>query len=166
MVHYQNCSNGSSPLNKMTTRAKNRKILKQHLLQWPDFKIMWLNVSLMAFYQNCLMVPLHWTRWLLELKIKKSLNSISILLGQWPCFLFQNNFTDMFLICPFIKIAKMVLLIGWTKWLPELIIVKPLKKSPKTKIKIIKIHQVTLIWLSEISSVFLSKIDQLITLSL
>ena len=32
---------------------------------------------------------------------------------------FQNNFTDMFLLWPFTKIAKMVPF-GWTKWPPEL----------------------------------------------
>ena len=36
---------------------------------------------------------------------------------------FQNNFTEVFLLWPFTKIAKKVLL-GWTKWLPELKIEK------------------------------------------
>ena len=41
MTLYQNCQNGSAPLNKMAARAKNRKTFKQHLLpgQWPDFKL-------------------------------------------------------------------------------------------------------------------------------
>ena len=38
---------------------------------------------------------------------------------------FQNNFTEMFLKCPFTKIAKMVLL-RWTEWPPELEIEKSL----------------------------------------
>ena len=33
--------------------------------------------------------------------------------------LIQNDFTEMFLLSPFTKIAKMVLLC-WTKWSPEL----------------------------------------------
>ena len=37
---YQNCQNGSALLNKMVTRAQNRKTFKQHLRgQWQDFKI-------------------------------------------------------------------------------------------------------------------------------
>ena len=40
MPLFQNCLNGPALLNKVAARAKNRKILKQHLLgQWPDFKI-------------------------------------------------------------------------------------------------------------------------------
>ena len=33
MTLYQNCSNRSAPLNKMATRAKNRKTVKRLLLQ-------------------------------------------------------------------------------------------------------------------------------------
>ena len=59
MPLYQNYKNGSTPLSKMASRAKNRK---------------------------------------------KPLNNISSQAsGQ-----FQNNFTEMFLSCPFTKIAKMV----------------------------------------------------------
>ena len=37
---YQNCQNGFALLNKMVTRAKNRKTFKRHLRgQWQDFKI-------------------------------------------------------------------------------------------------------------------------------
>ena len=36
---YQNSLNGSTPVNKMATRAKNRKILKRQLLLYP-----WANV--------------------------------------------------------------------------------------------------------------------------
>ena len=38
---YQNCSNCSAPLNKMATRAQNRKTFKQLLLLngWTDFEI-------------------------------------------------------------------------------------------------------------------------------
>ena len=41
MTFYQNCSNRSSPMNKMAARAKNRKTFKQLLLlnQKMDFEI-------------------------------------------------------------------------------------------------------------------------------
>ena len=41
MTLYQNCSNHSTPLNKMAAVAKNRKTLKGLLLQngWMDFEI-------------------------------------------------------------------------------------------------------------------------------
>ena len=41
MTLYQNCSNGSAPLNKMAARAKNRKTFKRLLLlhQKMDFEI-------------------------------------------------------------------------------------------------------------------------------
>ena len=48
----------------------------------------------------------------------------------WPVARFQNNFTSIFFSCPFAKIAKMVLLC-WTKWLPELKIEKKKKKKKK-----------------------------------
>ena len=41
---------------------------------------------------------------------------------------FQNNVISMFLLCHFAKIAKMVLLC-WTKWLPELKIEKKNKQK-------------------------------------
>ena len=80
---YHNCQNGSALLNKMVTRAENRKTFKRHLR------------------------------------------------GQWCGF--QNCFTSMFLLCPFAKIAKMVLLC-WAKWLPELKIEKKNKKKLKDRI--------------------------------
>ena len=42
MTLYQKCTNHSAPLNKMATRAKNRKTFKQLLLlnQKMDFEIM------------------------------------------------------------------------------------------------------------------------------
>ena len=45
---YQNCSNCSAQLNKMATRAKNRKTIKQLLFlqQWMEFEIMIQEVSL------------------------------------------------------------------------------------------------------------------------
>ena len=44
---YQNCLNGSAPLNKMATRAKNRKTFKRLLRnQWMDFEIISLECSL------------------------------------------------------------------------------------------------------------------------
>ena len=39
---------------------------------------------------------------------------------------FQNDFTDLFLLCPYTKIAKMVLL-WWIEWLPELKIERTFK---------------------------------------
>ena len=45
---YQNCSNGSAPLNNMAARAKNRKTFKRLLLQncWADFEIISQKCSL------------------------------------------------------------------------------------------------------------------------
>ena len=55
--------------------------------------------------------------------------------SPWPVARFQNNFPSMFLLCLFAKIAKMVLLC-WTKWLPELKIEKKNKKKKLLKDKI------------------------------
>ena len=57
---YQNCLNGAAPLNKMATRAKNRKTFKRHLLQghWPNFKIILLEYSLVDSLLK-LLKPLH-----------------------------------------------------------------------------------------------------------
>ena len=60
-------------------------------------------------------VPLHWTRWLSELKIE-DLQKTS---RPWPMARFQNICTEVFLQWPSTKITKMISL-GWTKWLPEL----------------------------------------------
>ena len=51
--------------------------------------------------------------------------------SQWPVARFKNNFTSIFLLCPFAKIAKMVLLCR-RKWLSELKIEK--KKTWKDRI--------------------------------
>ena len=58
-------------------------------------------------------------------KKKKKTTFKHLLLGQFQNDWFQNDFTEMFLLCPFIKIAKIVLLC-WTKWSSELKIEKPL----------------------------------------
>ena len=50
---------------------------------------------------------------------------------------FQNDFIEIFLISPFTKIAKMVLLC-WTKWSPELKIEKPLNDISMASGKISK----------------------------
>ena len=48
MTLYQNCSNGSAPLNKMAARAKNRKTFKRLLLlnRCTDFVIISQKCSL------------------------------------------------------------------------------------------------------------------------
>ena len=48
MTVYQNCSNRSAPLNKMATRAKNRKTFKRLLLlnRFIDFEIIIQECSL------------------------------------------------------------------------------------------------------------------------
>ena len=54
MTLYQNWSNRFAPLNKMATRAKNRKTFKQLLLnQKMDFEILYRTVSWVTLYQNC-----------------------------------------------------------------------------------------------------------------
>ena len=80
-VLYQNCDYGSTPLNKMAARAKNRKkkSFKGHLLKlmaqfqnnFAEMFLLWPCTKLAK------MVPLHWTRWPPELKIENNLNDIS-----------------------------------------------------------------------------------------
>ena len=55
MTFYQNCSNGSAPLNKMAARAKNRKTFKQLLLlnQKLDFEISLQECFMGDPLQNC-----------------------------------------------------------------------------------------------------------------
>ena len=55
MTVHQNCSNRSATLNKMATRAKNRKTFKRLLLlnQKMDFEIIIQECSLGTLYQNC-----------------------------------------------------------------------------------------------------------------
>ena len=53
--------------------------------------------------------------------------------SRWPVARFQNNFTSVFLLYPFAKIAKMVLLC-WIKWLPELKIEEKKRKTLKDRI--------------------------------
>ena len=108
MTFYQNYLNGYAPLNKMAIRAKNRKTFKQHLLpgQWSDFKMILQKLSSLA--------P----------KNRKTFKR-HLLPGQMAQF--QINFTEMFLLCPFTKIAKMVPL-RKTKWPPELKIEKHFKR--------------------------------------
>ena len=48
---------------------------------------------------------------------------------------FQNNFSEMFLLCPFTKIAKIVWL-RWTKWPPEL----KVEKGAKTVMRLLTIY--------------------------
>ena len=52
---YQRCSNRSASVNKMATRAKNRKTFKRLLLlnQYMDFEIIVQDVSWVTLYQNC-----------------------------------------------------------------------------------------------------------------
>ena len=74
---------------------------------------------LSPFIKIAKIVLLCWTKWSPELKIEKPLNDIAVASG------FQNNFIEMFLLCP---IAKMVLLC-WTKWLQELKVEYNLKRT-------------------------------------
>ena len=184
---YQNCQNGSAPLNKMAARLKNRKkhnmtspprpltqfqnnftgmflgwpstkiaqtvllgwtrwppelklektlnissvnhLLKRHLLlnQWMDFGIIFRNVPWGTLFQNCLNSPAPLKKWPPGLKIKNiKRTSPARALTQ-----FQNNYTGIFLRWPSTKIAQTVLL-GWTRWPPEL---KKKKKKKKNNFK-------------------------------
>ena len=55
MTLYQNCSNRSTPLNKMAARAKIRKTFERLLLlnQRMDFEIIIQECFLGDLYQNC-----------------------------------------------------------------------------------------------------------------
>ena len=51
---FQNCINGSTPLNRRAATAPDKKSFKQHLLNhWPKFKIISQNCSYNTLYQNC-----------------------------------------------------------------------------------------------------------------
>ena len=58
------CSNRSAPLNKMATRAKNRKTFKRLLLlnQKMDFEIIIQECSWVTLYQNCLNDSATWNK--------------------------------------------------------------------------------------------------------
>ena len=81
MARYQICWNDFPWLNKMATRAKNRKTFKWHLLcgQWPDFKVISQKCSSWPFTKIAKMVPLGWTKGPPILNIEKPLNDISYL---------------------------------------------------------------------------------------
>ena len=126
----QDGHNGSAPLNKMASRAKNRNYSNDILslandlisiyictgvfLQWPSSKI-------------AKIVLLGWIKWQPELKIEKKKHLKKSL---QPVSRVQNIFTEVFLIWHFTKIAKIVPL-GWIKWPPELKVEKKKKKTFK-----------------------------------
>ena len=80
------------------------------------YRIVWL----MALYQNGSNGSAPLNKMAAKLKVEKSINNTSFTSGP-----FQNNFTEVCLLWPSTEIAKIVLL-GWTKWRPELKIEKPL----------------------------------------
>ena len=114
---YQNCTNGSAPLNKRLCELQIRNIFNRHLLNhWSKSKFFYRIVPLDTLYQNREMVQLSWTKGRPELQIRNIFKK-RLLLNHW--FQILNNFTELFLIIPSTKISQMVLLC-WTKEPPKL----------------------------------------------
>ena len=107
----------------MATRAKNRKLIKRHLLQGQlaDFKIISQKCSLEKHCSNCSTLL---NKVAARAKNRKTRKMTS---PPRPIGWFQHNLVKMFFGWPSTKIAKMVPL-RWTKWPSELKIEKPFKR--------------------------------------
>ena len=95
-----------------------RNIFKRHLYlnHWSKFKIISQNFS-----SWCLLLNLH--KWFCSTKhgAARALDKKCLLMKfpTEPLIQIQNNFTELFLMSPFTKIAQIVPL-HWTKWPPKL----------------------------------------------
>ena len=107
----------------MATRAKNRKLIKRHLLQGQlaDFKIISQKRSLKKHCSNCSTLL---NKVAARAKNRKTHKMTS---PPRPIGWFQHNLVEMFFGWPSTKSAKMVPL-RWTKWPSELKIEKTFKR--------------------------------------
>ena len=114
-----NCTNGSAQLKSRAARAPDRNIFKRHLLNHlSKFKIFSQNCSLWCLLSKfAQMVMLHRTKGCQSSRWEMSFNILMTF--PEPLVQIQNNFTELFLIMPFTKIAQMGQL-RWTKGPPEL----------------------------------------------